>query len=442
MDDVQLITNVVSWIIEECERHPEKMGDVTCSANVALMFREIGIHQADPFLAGVLKVVDACDHTIDPHWTPLKCLVYSMLKIKQSFIKESISRLSFIKHRPDPLSLSIMCTAMANYPDIVSTDMLCEAKNWLSKDIEKRIKEGDSLNLSFELVSYAKLVGKDENLLKWINALKQMQKGDYWEKVSGAWTEVWVTAACVYNLALLGEVDSEEVQRAIRWLKRQRSADGYWENMRVTSLVVRALLAVNYDKKEEIKKRVSTAIVKAKFPIGRIFKEQKERETRAKQIQFNITTANTLFRRRTIASAKLLREDVPRLFTELAIPCKGLDDFTVKIQSLASLFEVELDPLRALIVSPDRNLGSIKLIEKWLEQKGVSNYRNIIDVWKNINRLRRNPPTHAKMSTNTVEAVNFFNCTFPINFSQLWDNVLKRFLESLLKFQEVLTENP
>jgi len=164
------------------------------------------------------------------------------------------------------------------------------------------------------------------------------------------------------------------------------------------------------------------------------------RELRAEQIQFLIRSANTLFRR--IIGSKdvsLFREDVPDFFIRLPTQCKGFDDFLGKIQSLAIIFEFDVKPLRALVPDAELSWRSIKLIEKWLEQKKVTNYAWIISVWKNIVQLRKIPPTHALMSDEVLHAMEFFGMQLPVNFSQLWDSVLERFLESLLKFQEILT---
>jgi len=165
------------------------------------------------------------------------------------------------------------------------------------------------------------------------------------------------------------------------------------------------------------------------------------RQLRAEQIQGYIRVANALFRR--IASSKdviIFREDVPDFFIKLPTLCRGKDDFLVRVQSLASIFEVKLKPLRALVKTSDPSLGSIKLVEKWLEEKGVSQYSEIIDPWKNIIQLRKIPPTHASMSDEILHAVEFFGGQYPINFPQLWDSILDTFLESLIEFQKILND--
>lgn len=165
------------------------------------------------------------------------------------------------------------------------------------------------------------------------------------------------------------------------------------------------------------------------------------RQLRAEQIQGHIRIANALFRKTTGSKdVFIFREDVPDFFTRLPTPCRGSDDFLGRVQSLASIFEVRLKPLRALVLTTDRSLGSIKLVEKWLEEKGVSQYAGIISTWKNIRRVRKIPPIHAGISVEVLDAIEFFGERFPVNFSQLWDSILDKFLESLVKFQEILSD--
>lgn len=68
----------------------------------------------------------------------------------------------------------------------------------------------------------------------------------------------------------------------------------------------------------------------------------------------------------------------------------------------------------------------------------MSGYETMVYVWKNMIQLRKVPPTHAKMSSDVIEALTFFGEQFPIDFSLLWDCILDKFLESLLWLQEIL----
>jgi len=167
--------------------------------------------------------------------------------------------------------------------------------------------------------------------------------------------------------------------------------------------------------------------------------ERGAKELRAEHIIFLIRSTNTLLKKATHSKdVSMFREDVPDFFTRLPTPCRGYDDFLGKIQSLATIFEVDTKPLRALVPDADLNWGSIKLIEKWLENK-TPDYAQIVNVWRNIVQLRKIPPTHALMKEEVIDAIEFFGRQLPINFPLLWDSILESFLQSLLKFQEILT---
>jgi len=121
----------------------------------------------------------------------------------------------------------------------------------------------------------------------------------------------------------------------------------------------------------------------------RIFAEEKatekegdwtKRELCGEKIQFHIRAANVLVRRRTgLKHVLLFREDVPEFFMKLPTVCRGKDDFLGRIQSLASIFEMRLEPLRALAPTANRDLKSIRLVEKWLDEEGVSDYGQAIN---------------------------------------------------------------
>lgn len=143
-------------------------------------------------------------------------------------------------------------------------------------------------------------------------------------------------------------------------------------------------------------------------------------------------------------SATLFRENHLGVVNELHTPCSGYDNFIVKIASLATLFEVNLTPLRCLITNPG-NKGRIQLIEEFLDQRGVTYNSNIIETWKNIKILRNMPPLHAgrrdtREARRYLGALRFFGISHPINYPDLWDAILGRFLESLVEWQNTLQQ--
>lgn len=93
--------------------------------------------------------------------------------------------------------------------------------------------------------------------------------------------------------------------------------------------------------------------------------QQARREIRAERIQLNIRFTNALFKKATGSrNALILREDVPGFFTKLPTRCTGSKDFPARIQSLGSIFEVDLRPLKSIVAEVNPKWGSIRLLEK------------------------------------------------------------------------------
>ena len=72
-----------------------------------------------------------------------------------------------------------------------------------------------------------------------------------------------------------------------------------------------------------------------------------ERRERATAILSILGIDNLIFDSK--MQARLFREDILRATTELYNPCERENDFTAKLASLASLFDVPLPPLRRLV---------------------------------------------------------------------------------------------
>jgi len=164
------------------------------------------------------------------------------------------------------------------------------------------------------------------------------------------------------------------------------------------------------------------------------YARERQRHSRASEIVNQMTLANDLFQDR--RKAKLFRLDMAGILEKLHNPCVDADDFAAKIASLASLFEVPLDPLRLLVPNSQSEWKAIKLVEEILESEKIRFDPDMIKTRQNIIDLRNAMPLHAR--DRPIPALEFFGATFPIGYEQLWDNVLDKFLYSLKKFVEVL----
>ena len=162
--------------------------------------------------------------------------------------------------------------------------------------------------------------------------------------------------------------------------------------------------------------------------------KERERHAKVSEIINQMIMANNLFQER--RKAELFRLDKAGIVERLHSPCASADDFAGDVASLASLFEVPLDPLRVLVPKAQTEWKSITLVEKMLESEKVRFDSDMIKTWQNIVNLRNAIPLHPR--DQPIQALEFFGASFPVDYEQLWSNVLDRFLESLKKFVELL----
>jgi hypothetical protein len=150
---------------------------------------------------------------------------------------------------------------------------------------------------------------------------------------------------------------------------------------------------------------------------------------------------NALFGRIGRTDSVLLKEDVPMFFAKLPVRCRNsVDDFSVRLQSLADLFEVNLDALRSLAGEKSQEFKLVKLTEFWLKKEKVPNYAQVTNVWRNIVFLRQMPPTHSDIRPQALNAVQFFGQKLPVDYSELWETILNEFSESLIELQKILSD--
>jgi len=169
-----------------------------------------------------------------------------------------------------------------------------------------------------------------------------------------------------------------------------------------------------------------------------MYNTELERREQATGIVNVIGTANVLFDSK--KQARLFREDVPLAIREFYTPCEDDHDFAAKLASLASLFEVPLDPLRRLVTAPQAEWRSIKLVEQWISTTAIIFDPDMITTWKNIVNLRNMTPIHAtNRAGELMQILGFFGePTLPPNYQRLWDSVLRRFYVSLREWHKIL----
>ena len=152
------------------------------------------------------------------------------------------------------------------------------------------------------------------------------------------------------------------------------------------------------------------------------------------EIVDEIVVVNTLFRSLVETEIKLLREDV-RVTRDLMMTCRDDKEFRTRIGSLALLFENEnLRELRTLLGGQE-DWKSIKLIENWLKEQGVTYDPDMIQTWESTVKMRNITYPYHPESRGLISLLRYFGQGFPPDYSQLWKSMLEKLLESLKKFR-------
>lgn len=81
----------------------------------------------------------------------------------------------------------------------------------------------------------------------------------------------------------------------------------------------------------------------------------------------------------------------------------------------------------------DRVGDYAEVVEKILEGEKIPFDPDMIEIWQNIIALRNAVPIHA--CGQSISVLEFFGATFPIDYQQLWENILDKFLYSFNKFE-------
>ena len=248
----QAASKALEWIFSEIEKAPFHLGNVEFLRHLTLALIDLDLSPDHPLLYRYLQTLSAIDETMNQHVAPQKCLVYSRLEREASCISNVAKKVDFEHETPDRLYISIVCTAISDFPEVFSKETISNAKNWLEKEIERNIREGNSDALSYNLASYYKLIERrDEKIERWLKTLEGLRVEDHWPSISTAWgDDLSVTASCIYNLVQMGVSPSSEViRRAVAWHLRLAKLDGSWENnVRITVKIFRALVAASLDK--------------------------------------------------------------------------------------------------------------------------------------------------------------------------------------------------
>lgn len=133
-----------------------------------------------------------------------------------------------------------------------------------------------------------------------------------------------------------------------------------------------------------------------------------------------------------------------RIVLEMLSPCEREEDFVSKIASLSALFNVELKPWRELTNDERDGIGSIRLLESWLNKSNIIYDSEMIQTLDYIVDLRNMEPIHYTDPKKLKKILDYFGIplTYPREYSNLWDALLEFFHGSLFELRDIINQLP
>jgi len=133
-----------------------------------------------------------------------------------------------------------------------------------------------------------------------------------------------------------------------------------------------------------------------------------------------------------------------RIVLAMLSPCETEEKFVSKIAYLSALFDIELKPWRELTHDERERIGSIRLIESWLNKSNIIYNPETIQTLDYIVDLRNMEPIHYTDPKKLKKILDFFGIplTYPREYSILWDAILERFQRSLYELREIINQLP
>lgn len=178
-----------------------------------------------------------------------------------------------------------------------------------------------------------------------------------------------------------------------------------------------------------------TVIKKTVESVANIVRTDKTISEIADKIADNRRNINLIFRHK--FGEKLFRENEMAVL-DIRKACKNEEDFNNRIQSLTALInELNIKKLKES-TKVDKE-GSVNFLEAFLQQKFPSYDERIITNLRNIVILRsKKYPIHSD-SPEFIDALKFFGFqSFPPVWGEVWETILKKYLESLEELKNVL----
>lgn len=120
---------------------------------------------------------------------------------------------------------------------------------------------------------------------------------------------------------------------------------------------------------------------------------------------------------------------------------KTEEEFTHRLASLGELIKnMNSKKLKSLVKRHIDNDGSILLLEKFIEQLGIKDFK-LIEIFRNINRVRQCFPIHTDKA-GIISSLGYFGLKYPIDdFSYAWKIILMNYRDALKELREITAKN-
>ena len=168
------------------------------------------------------------------------------------------------------------------------------------------------------------------------------------------------------------------------------------------------------------------------IPIGGLSSMTEKGELElASRIIYARDNINTLFHSFYKDRLLLLREE--RSLLDLLRHANNEEEFVFRLSSLATMIDsMNIDALRKVTSSANKQLKSISLLELLLRQEGCERPDRVCAILRNIARFRQGYPIHGDRVDGVVEAHKFFCFSYPMsNYNEAWKTLMLNYLEAL-----------
>lgn len=137
---------------------------------------------------------------------------------------------------------------------------------------------------------------------------------------------------------------------------------------------------------------------------------------------------------------KLLLLNEERNLLDFFKTAKTEEEFSHRLASLGQVSRhMNVSILRKLTSETDTQIGSVALLEKFLQFIGKPN-KTITDNLKQIGRVRQGYPMHTDL-TGVVQGYKYFGLQYPVeNYETTWTALLNHYLTSLKQLYEIFSD--